>query len=511
MSLLSIDIGSSRCKAALFSVAGDVLARQEQTYTPDFPQPSHAEMDAEQFWHAVCHVSRTLSKASGDDPVQAVCFSSHGETFIPAGASGELVGPAILNIDNRATRESAWLGQKIGRNRLFRITGQIAHPMYTIPKILWLRTHRPATFRAAKRFLSVTGYLLLRLGLPPYIDYSLASRFLAFDVRQRRWSDEILSLADLKADSLPIPVQAGTVVGKLTLETAGLLGLSKGVSVIIGGHDQACGALGVGVIGSGRVSDSMGTYECIVAASDLPRLGKEALRVCLNSYCHVVPEKYITLAYFPAGIMVQWFHELLRCGSSEAETEYEEGNAYARLESLAPAGPSGLLVTPHLIGSCNPDFNPQARAAISGLSANSGRGHIYKGILEGLACELSQMTEFLAMAAGDFGDIYATGGGTRSSIGLRLRAALTGRRIHLMRCQEAVCLGGAILAGVATGIYRDIPGAVAQMVQEVAVIEPDHRLASEYASQVKDYRLLYTALARLRDGSEKLIQPGEET
>jgi xylulokinase len=181
------------------------------------------------------------------------------------------------------------------------------------------------------------------------------------------------------------------------------------------------------------------------------------------------------------------------------------------LESIAPPGPSGLLVTPHLIGSCNPDFNPQVRAAIVGLGANSGRGHIYKGILEGLACELSQMSEILATAAGDFKDIYATGGGTRSAMGLRLRAALTGRRIHLMRCQEAVCLGGAILAGVATAIYRNIPDAVAQMIQEVAVIEPDRRLASEYARQVKDYGLLYTALTRLRGPSEELIQPGEET
>jgi xylulokinase len=254
----------------------------------------------------------------------------------------------------------------------------------------------------------------------------------------------------------------------------------------------------------------MGTYECIVAASDMPQLGKEALGACLNSYCHVVPEKFITLAYFPAGIMLRWFHELLRCGATQA-AESEEGDAYAQLESLAPPGPSGLLITPHLIGSCNPDFNPQTRAAISGLNANSGRGEIYKGILEGLACELSQMAEILAKAAGNFTDIYATGGGTRSSLGLRLRAALTGRRIHLMRCQEAVCLGGAILAAVATGIHRNIPDAVAQMVQEVSVIEPDPGLSIEYASQKHDYRLLYTALARLRDRSERLIQPGEET
>jgi len=509
MSLLSIDVGSSRCKGVLFTVAGEVLARQAQAYTADFPQPMHAEMDPRKFWSALCDVARALSHSTDDDPVRAICLSSHGETFIPVGVSGEPVGPAILNIDSRATHESESFRQKIDRQRLFQITGQFAHPMYPIPKILWLRAHRPDIFLVAKRFLAVADYLLMRLGLPPYIDYSLASRFLSFDVRRRAWSDEILSLTGLKSDFLPIPVQAGTLAGKLSADTAGLLGLPAGVSVIVGGHDQACGALGVGAIRGGRISDSMGTYECLVAASDVPHHGDEALRACLNSYCHVVPEKFITLAYFPSGIMIQWFHELLRCGAREAESEAEETNAYAQLESLAPAGASGLLITPHLIGSCNPDFNPHARAAIAGLSADTGRGHIYKGILEGLACELSQMTEILSAAAGDFKDLYAFGGGTHSALGLRLRAALTGCRIHLMRCQEAVCLGGAILAGVAAGIYKNIPEAVAQMVREVSVIEPDRRLAVEYASQVKNYRLLYSALARLRNCSQELIQPGE--
>lgn len=510
MNLLSVDIGSSRCKAALFSPDGEMLARQAHAYTPEFPQPSHAEMDPEKFWTAVCRVSRDLAKASGAVPISAVCFSSHGETFIPIGADGELLGPAILNIDNRATEQAAWLSERIELARLFEITGQIAHSMYSIPKILWLRKHRPKIFHSAKRFMSVMDYLFQCLGLAPYIDYSLASRFLAFDVQQRRWSDEILSLLDLKTDSLPVPVQAGTIVGKLTTETADSLGLSKDVSIIVGGHDQACGALGVGAVDSGRVSDSMGTYECIVAASDKPELGREALDARLNSYCHVVPERFITLAYFPAGIMLQWFHKLLHCASVESTTELED-DAFTRLELLAPSGPSGLVITPHLIGSCNPDFNPQVRASISGLTADSGRGHIYKAILEGLACELSQMAEILSKAVGNFEDIYATGGGTRSRLGLNLRAALTGRRIHLMRCQEAVCLGGAILAGVATGIYKNIPDAVGQMVQEVAVIEPDQRTASEYANLSKRYRLLYSVLADTRFCSDEFIPPGDET
>jgi len=511
MSLLSVDIGSSHCKGVLFSERGEILAQRTYAYTPDFPQPSFAEVNPETFWTAICTLSRALAADSSRDPIQAFSLSSHGETFIPLSTAGKPLGPAILNIDNRAVAEAAWLEQQFGRAGLFRITGQVVHAIYSIPKILWLRRHRADVWKAAHCFLSVPAYLLWRMGMPAYIDYSLASRFLAFDIRVRQWSPEILDFVGLSSDALPLPVAAGTIAGKLSMDIAANLGVPSGTPVVLGGHDQACAALGTGVIEAGRASDSMGTYECILIASQRPQLGADALAAGLNSAFHVVPEKFTTLAYFPAGIMLQWFHDLIYGDGKNSPDCRDEADHFSELESIAPSSPSGLCITPHLVGTCSPDFNPRARGAIFGLSADSGRGQIYKGILEGLACELSRMTEFLAMAVGDFGDIYATGGGTRSSMGLRLRAALTGRRIHLMRCQEAVCLGGAILAAVATGIYRDIPEAVAQMVREVAVIEPDPRIASEYAGQVKDYRLFYTALTSLRDPSAESIQPGEET
>ena len=158
---------------------------------------------------------------------------------------------------------------------------------------------------------------------------------------------------------------------------------------------------------------------------------------------------------------------------------------YAELERGAPEGATGLCITPNLIGTCNPEFNPHARGIISGLSANTTRSQIYKGILEGLACELSQMTEILANAVGDFRDIYVTGGGSRSVLGLHLRAALSGRRLHLMECPEAVCLGGAILAGVAAGEYGSLPEAVEVLVREVAVVAPDSAIAASLCATGK--------------------------
>jgi xylulokinase len=511
MSLLAIDIGSSRCKAVVFALTGEILAQHSCAYTPEFPTPSHAQINPELFWQAVCRCSQAVSKDLSD-PVRALCLSSHGETFVLVNGSNEAIAPAILNQDNRATEEAVWLERTLGRKRLFEITGLVAHPMYPVPKFLWLRKHRPDVFASSVRFVTVIGYVLSRLGLPAYIDFSLASRYLAFDIRQRRWSEEILAATEINAECLPTPVPAGTIAGTLDTAAARQLGLSAGAIVVLGGHDQPCGALGVGAIGSGRVADSMGTYECLLAASDQPSLTPAALAASLNSYCHVVPDKFVTLAYFPSGIMIKWFHDLLY-GEACAETHGEghsdnvlaqdgdlssaESVHYATLEREGAAGPTGLCITPNLIGTCNPDFNPDARGIISGLSANTTRSQIYKGILEGLACEMTHMTDILANAVGEFRDIYVTGGGSRSALGLQLRAALSGRQLHVMKCPEAVCLGGAILAGVASGEYSSLRQAVELVVRDVSVVSPDNVIAAAYAQQARKYRQLRSALTAM--------------
>ncbi len=492
MSLLAIDIGSSACKAVTFKSNGQILAQHSVKYSPAFPQPSHAEMDPEVFWNAVCACTQAVTKGLSDC-VQALCLSSHGETFVPVNKAGEAIAPAILNQDNRATAEAKWLEQQLGPKQLFQITGLVSHSMYPLPKILWLRKHQREIFSSATSFVTPIGYIFLRLGLPAYADYSLASRYLAFNVCEQRWAEDILEAAGLNSDRLPMPAPAGTIVGRLASVSATQLGLPSGTPVVLGGHDQPCGALGVGVIAAGQVADSMGTYECLLAAADSPSLNDTALAGSLNSYCHVVPDKFVTIAFFPSGIMLKWFHDLLYGGTASAL----EAEHYASMEASAPHGPTGLCITPNLIGTCNPDFNPDARALIYGLNPEIGRAEIYKGILEGLACELSIITNLLGTAVGNFQDVHVTGGGARSELGLRLRAALTGKHLHVMRCPEAVCLGGAILAGVALGEYRDIEEAVQQLVHEAAVVEPNAETASDYARQFKQYQCFRSSLATL--------------
>jgi xylulokinase len=501
VSLLAIDMGSSNCKAIAFSEDGTALAHATCSYSSNSPFPSWAEMEAETFWQAFQTVTRTIAAAVTQDPVESLAVSSHGETFVPVDSQGRTVASAILNVDNRSVGEANWLADKLGRRRFFEITGLAVHPMYPLPKILWLRGHKPSVFSSSARFLALPDYLLTRLGVPAYIDYSLASRFLAFDIRKQAWSEEILSACELTTEQFSEPVPAGTVAGTLPAKIALDLGLRSGTPVVVGGHDQPCGALGCGVVGPGRVAASFGTYECLVAASDTPAAIHRALPANLNSYCHVVPERYVTLAYFPAGIMIEWFLRLIYPAAELAVPASVREHCDA-LEKNAAPGPTGLCVTPHLLGTCNPDFDPCATGVIAGLRPGTSRSDIYKGILEGIACEFAMAIELLQPVTGASLELYAHGGGGRSRLGLKLRASLSNRPIHLLHCPEAVCLGTAILAGVAIGKYRNAADAVAQLVKAAETIVPDQAIAQSYKAQMEQYRVLYSSLAPLRRAQE---------
>jgi xylulokinase len=502
VSLLAIDMGSSSCKAAAFSDGGHIQASHAYSYSPETPRTAWAEISPHKFWEALQTVVRQVARETAKDPIEVLSISSHGETFVPVDSNLQPICPAILNMDNRAVAQTDWLCGRIGRGCIFEITGLTPHPMYPIPKILWLRENQKDVYRSTAQFLGVTDYLLTRLALPPYIDYSLASRFMAFDIRQQCWSEEILSACDLSQDQFATTVPSGTVAGRLSSLIASRLGLPSGTLVVVGGHDQPCAALASAVATRGSACASLGTYECLLTASDKPSINDIALSANLNTSCHVMPGRFVTLAYFPAGIMLEWFLRLLY-PNRRSEGTVSVSEEYVALEAELKEGPSGLCIAPHLFGTCNPDFNPNASGVILGIRPSTTRSDIYKGILEGIAFEFTTMTEILQRVSGPFESISVTGGGCRSRLGLKLRASLAGRRLELMQCPDAVCLGTAILASVAAGKYAGFSEAMQNMVKVVETIDPDPSLAQAYRAQLHQYLLLYSSLSAVREAQVK--------
>jgi xylulokinase len=497
MSLMGVDVGSSACKAVVFDESGRVLSAAAEGYEPISPRSDWLEMDPEVLWQAVAGAMSRAAQQTEGDPVAAVGLSSHGESLVPIDRDGTALGRFIMNADSRATEEAAWLEEEIGRERLFGVTGAIMHPMFPSAKLRWLQLNQPDLFASTASFHSVSEYILARLGLEPVIAYPLACRYLAFDVRELRWSEEILGAVGMSADRLPTPVPAGTAAGVLSPDAAAAVGITAGVPVVVGGHDQPCGALGMGALSPGTVTDSLGTYECIVAVSERPVLDDGAMAASLNSYCHVVPDRYITIAYFGAGVVVRWFCETF-CGGDEAAAAKRGQDIHEYLSALAPAGPTEICITPHLLGSGTPHFDAEATGVIVGITQHTQRADVYKAILEGIACELAIISDILAAVVADFDTVRCSGGGARSSVGLRLRASITGRSMQTMSSPESVSLGAALLAGTSAGVYADLEEAVEQAVRVVDTIPPDEDAAGTYRAQIAQYRALYAALEPVR-------------
>jgi xylulokinase len=277
----------------------------------------------------------------------------------------------------------------------------------------------------------------------------------------------------------------------------------------MGGHDQPCGALGAGCTRPGQVADSAGTYECLVAISDQPLNTPQALTYALNSYCHVVAGQYVTLAFFPAGLMVRWFVEQF-CFQDEVEARESHRSLYEVLEAHVAglaAGPTGLCVTPHLIGSCNPNWDVRATGIIAGLTPGVTRHHLYKAIYEGLACELALNLEVLEQVVGPLERVRIYGGGARTPFTVQLRADLTGKTFELLSTPEAACQGAAMLAGLAAGVYGDLEEAAAKLVSVSREFTPDPVAARSYAGQSEEYRQIYPAFAAMR---ARAINSGEQ-
>ncbi|NLC67220.1 MAG: hypothetical protein GX754_00210 [Clostridiaceae bacterium] len=500
MSLLGIDLGSSGCKGVIFNYNGKVLSKYSLEYCPYSPAPEMAEMDPEIFWHAVVKVITNLTKTIPSETIEALSISSHGETFIAVDSDGKAIAPAVMNSDNRAVQQAKRLEKTIGKEKVYQITGLPPHPMFSLNKIIWIKENMPDIFERARRFVSVGDYILMKMGLPPYTDYSLASRVMAFDIKNRRWSEEILNYSGIKVEKLSIPMPSGTIAGKLSSSTAKILGLKEGTIIAIGGHDQPCGALGSGVINPGEVFDSAGTYECLVAVSQKPGNTTKALSYGINSYCHVVRDKFVTLAFFPAGIVTRWFVEQF-CADDKLYAQQQNKILFEVLdENIANLcnGPTGLCITPHFVGACNPYWDVTATGVMAGLTPQITKYHIYKAIYEGIACELAVNVEVLEEVIGHFNTIMISGGNANSPFTVQLRADITGKEMLVSNTAESVCQGAAILAGIAAGVYKDAEDAVSKVVKISKVFSPDKNEAMRYAKQIQQYRQVYPSLEKFR-------------
>ena len=500
MSILGFDLGTGACKGVAFDSTGKILAKEERSYQTYSLHPGWCELDPQNFIDVIREISLNISAKLPKDPVSAVVFSSHGETIIPVGFDKKAIAPAFMNADNRAFLEIEELTAKLSPKRIYEITGTPPHPMYGLANILWFKKHQPEGYAATYKFCACEDFLMISMGLEPVCNYSNCCRNLMFDIRKKEWSKEILDIAGVDINKLSTPVPSGKIVGKLDREHAKLFGMPEGVTVVSGGFDHFSTSIGSGAIHQGMVSCSAGTYEGLTMLKSEPNTSDEAMGCCLNTFCHL-DGLYSNFVYVPAGMGTKWFVNAI-CGADKIIGEREGLSVYqvlAREVEKLPERPTDLYFAPHLVGSCTPYNNPRARGAMYGMTPNTTRHELYKASQECIAYEFANMCGLLSNMVAPFDVVRMSGGGARSDFALKLRAEASGKTIELLETDEAPALGVAILAGVATGVFKDLEDGISKTVRIKKTVVPDPAMVEMYKEPRRMYERLYKSLAPVRD------------
>jgi len=469
--IAGLDVGTTGCKVTVFTPDGKCLGREYRTYKTRRTENVH-EVDAEALAEGVLEVVEAASARFGK--IDAMGVASFGEAFVLADGDGKPLRPILLCTDSRGAEECRAFSASFGEERAARISGVKPSESYSLPKLMWLKAHESDVFAKAKYAMLVEDYVIYLLTGERIIDYSLATRTMAFDIHAMEWSRKILDAAGIPVEMLSRPVPTGTVAG-----------ISRGgIKVVAAGHDQVACAVGAGVIEPGMAAEGAGTVECITPVfGEIP----ETLRFQQDNYC-VVPYfgNYVSYAYsYTGGELLRWCADDI-CGRSHEELQTGEYE-----------GPTGLLVLPYLAGAATPYMDSGAKGAIVGLTLGTKGRDVYLACMEAVAYEMRVNIERLAASGVRFDRLVATGGGAKSKLWMQMKADVLGIPFDALEVEDAGTVGCAMMAGVACGVYPDLDAACSAMVRRVGSYVPNMTRHEAYSRVYERYVKLYYAVRPL--------------
>ncbi|MBV8899637.1 MAG: hypothetical protein JOY92_05945, partial [Verrucomicrobia bacterium] len=488
-----VDVGTSGTKAVLFDATAGALARAHQTYALHHPAPGFFELNPEEVWTAVTSCLQRIGRACGSKPIRALAISVQGEAVIPIGEDGRPLARSPVSADARGAPYLDPLCKALGHLQIARITGQPPTSLSSLTKVMWWREHRPDLYERTRKFYCYGEFLLSRLGVEPAIDESMASRTMAYDIHQKRWSPELLCQAELEASRFASVVPSGTVVGKMPDATSRQLGLPPGIEIVVGGHDQACAAFGAGVVDSQTALYSIGTTEVIAAVFDHP--SDLLLEKNVPCYPHVVSGKYLALiGSQTGGRLLEWFTEtFVRVADSKVRA------AAVPIEKLTERmddQPGDLMLLPFFAGSGSVRNDPAAKGALIGLTFETGLEDVVKALLEGITYEQAAGLAHVPEIDERVKLFRCGGGGARCPAWLRIKANILGRPMETLAVEDTACLGAALIAGCGIGVFDSPQTAVACVIRPGQRFEPDPKKYRRYREKLERYGRLANQFAR---------------
>lgn len=484
MLYIGIDIGTSAVKLLLMDEEGKIQNIVSKEYPLYFPHPGWSEQNPEDWFRQSMEGLKELTEGCRKEEIDGISFGGQMHGLVTLDSEDRVIRPAILWNDGRTGKETDYLNTVIGKENLSRYTANIAFAGFTAPKILWMKENEPDNYSRICKIMLPKDYLAYRLSGSCCTDVSDASGMLLLDVKNRRWSPEMLEICGISEKNLPKLYESYEVVGTLKQEIAAELGMRPQVKVIAGAGDNAAAAVGTGTVGDGRCNISLGTSGTIFISNR--QFGVDEHNA-LHSFAHADGNYHLMGCMLSAASCNKWWNEeILKTKDFAAEQK-----------GIRKLGENQVFYLPYLMGERSPHNNPDARAVFIGMSMDTTREDMTQAVLEGVAFGLRDSLE-VAKSLGIYIErTKICGGGAKSPLWRKMIANIMDLKVDMLEVEEGPALGGAMLAAVGCGAYPDVETIAGKLVKVKGTVEPEKELVEKYEEKYRRFREIYPAVKPL--------------
>lgn len=486
MFYIGIDLGTSAVKLLLMDETGKIHKTVSRGYPISFPKAGRSEQNPEDWLRETLKGIGDLIACCDKESVAGIgcCGQMHG--LVVLDENDEVIRPAILWNDGRTAEETEYLNSVIGQKRLSEYTANIAFAGFTAPKLLWLKKNEPQNFAKIRKIMLPKDYINYMLTGEFCTDVSDASGTLYFDVKNKCWSSEMLEICGISREQLPKIYESYEAVGTIKEDIASSLGLSKNVKVCAGAGDNAGAAVGTGTIGEGSCNISLGTSGTVFISGK--KFGVDPFNA-LHSFAHADGNFHLMGCMLSAASCNKWWQENI-IGTRDFKGEEEKIP-----EELL--GKNRVFFLPYLMGERSPINDINARGTFIGMTMDTTRQNLTLAVLEGVAFGIRDSVEVAKKLGLKITRSKICGGGAKSALWKRIFANVLNMSIDTVETEEGPSYGGAILAAVACGQWKDVGSAVRELVTIKETILPEPEIAALYNERYEQFRQIYPAVKDL--------------
>ena len=486
MLYVGIDLGTSAVKLLLMDGEGKIQKIVSREYPLYFPHPGWSEQKPEDWYEQVMDGMKELIAEADKSKVAGISFGGQMHGLVILDKEDQVIRPAILWNDGRTYEECDYLNNVIGKEKLSEYTANISFTGFTAPKILWVKNKEPENFKKIVKIMLPKDYIAYKLTGVNCTDVSDASGMLLMDVKNRRWSKEMCEICGISEEMLPKLYESYECVGTVKLEIARELGIPETVKVAAGAGDNAAAAVGTGTVGDGMCNISLGTSGTIFISSEKFGVDKNN---ALHAFAHADGHYHLMGCMLSAASCNKWWMDEI-IGTSDYGAEQKK---------IGALGENHVYFLPYLMGERSPHNNPNARGTFIGMTMDTTRADMTQAVLEGVAFALRDSFEVAKSLGIKIERTKICGGGAKSPLWKKMIANILNLKVDVIESEEGPALGGAMLAAVACGEYKNVEEAAAKIVRIVDTVEPEEELVKKYDERYQQFRQIYPACKPLFD------------